>query len=187
MLALHEARQPVDVLTLSDHITTHKQMDAIGGPATLGEIADFEATAANVLHHAAIVRDKSLKRRMISVAAEIAEMGFEQEDDADRLLDAAESKMLGVSQTSRRSEFASLHDEMPRTFDYIENIMNRGGELTGIPTGFRDLDKMTGGLQPGELVIVAARPSMGKTALALNIAATRPSTTARRWRSSRWR
>jgi replicative DNA helicase len=159
MLALHDESQPVDVLTLSDYITTHKQMDAIGGPATLGEIADFEA-----------VRDKSLKRRLTSVASEIVEMGFEQDDTADRLLDSAESKMLGVSQTSRRSDFASLHDQMPETFDYIENIMNRGGELTGTPTGFQDLDKMTGGLQPGELVVVAARPSMGKTALALNVA-----------------
>jgi replicative DNA helicase len=170
MLALHDESQPVDVLTLSDYITTHKQMNAIGGPGTLGEIADFEATAANVVHHAEIVRDKSLKRRLISVASEVVEMGFEQDDTADRLLDSAEAKMLGVSQTSRRSDFASLHDEMPETFDYIENIMNRGGELTGTPTGFQDLDKMTGGLQPGELVIVAARPSMGKTALALNVA-----------------
>jgi replicative DNA helicase len=170
MLALKDESQPVDVLTLSDYITTHKQMDAIGGPGTLGEIADFEATAANVSHHAEIVRDKSLKRRLIGVASEIVEMGFEQDDTADRLLDSAEAKMLGVSQTSRRSDFASLHDQMPETFDYIENIMNRGGELTGTPTGFQELDKMTGGLQPGELVVVAARPSMGKTALALNIA-----------------
>lgn len=170
MLELHDERQPVDVLTLSDYITTHKQMGAIGGPATLGEIADFEATAAHIQHHAGIVRDKSLKRRLIGVASEIVEMGFEQDDVAERLLDVAESKMLGVSQTARRSDFTSLHDQMPQTFDYIENIMNRGGELTGIPTGFQDLDKMTGGLQPGELIVVAARPSMGKTALALNIA-----------------
>jgi replicative DNA helicase len=170
MLALHGERQPVDVLTLSDWITTHKWMDEIGGPGRLAEIADFESTAANVLHHARIVRDKALKRRLIGVATEIVEMGFEQEDAAERLLDAAESKLLAVGQTARRSAFAHVHDEMPRTFDYIENIMNRGCELTGIPTGFREVDKLTGGLQAGELIVIAARPSMGKTALALNLA-----------------
>ncbi len=170
MLALHEERQPVDLLTLSDHLTTHKMIDAVGGPATLGEVADFESTAAHVLHYAKIVRGKAVTRRLIGVATELVEMGFAQEDDADGLLDQAESKVLEISQAARRTSFRSLHDEMPETFDYVEEIMNRGGSLTGIPTDFKDLDKMTGGLQAGELIIIAARPSMGKTALALNIA-----------------
>jgi replicative DNA helicase len=170
MLELHDERQPVDLLTLSDHLTTHKQLEAVGGAATLGAIADFESTAAHVLHYAKIVRDKSVLRRLIGVATELVEMGFAQEDAAERLLDEAESKVLEISQAVRRTSFRSLHDEMPDTFDYVEEIMNRGGSLTGLPTGFKELDKMTGGLQAGELMVLAARPSMGKTALALNIA-----------------
>jgi replicative DNA helicase len=170
MISLHDASQPVDLVTLSDYLATQKLLDSVGGALTLARIADFEATSANVQHHARIVRDKSVKRRLIQVATELAEMGFRQDDSADRLLDQAESRVLEISQSARRSTFASLHDEMPGTFDYVEDIMNRGGTLTGIPTGFTEFDKMTGGLQPGELVIIAARPSMGKTALALNMA-----------------
>jgi replicative DNA helicase len=170
MTSLHEERQPVDLLTLSDYLTTRKLLDSVGGPVTLGEIADFEATAAHAAHHARIVRDKSVKRRLIQVATELTEMAFAQEDTAERLLDEAEGRVLEISQAARRSSFASLHEEMPATFDYVEDIMNRAGSLTGIPTGFTEVDKMTGGLQSGELVVIAARPSMGKTALALNIA-----------------
>jgi replicative DNA helicase len=136
----------------------------------LAEVADFAATAANVAHHARIVRDKSVKRRLAGVATEIVESSFEDAGSADELLDFAESKIFDVSKAQSRTTFQSLHAEMPGTFDYVEAIMNRGGELTGIPTGFRDLDQMTGGLQAGELVVIAARPSMGKTAFALNIA-----------------
>jgi replicative DNA helicase len=170
MLALHDEQQPVDLLTLSDYLTAHKLLDTIGGPSALADVADFEVTAANVLHHARIVRDKSIKRHLISVATEIVELGFEEQDRADRLLDLSESKLLQIGQSSRRTSFRNLQQEMSPTFDYVEGIMNRGGELTGIPTGFRDLDKLTGGLQPGELIVIAARPSMGKTALALNLA-----------------
>jgi replicative DNA helicase len=170
MVALKDQNEPVDLHTLSDYLTTHKLLELAGGPLALAEITDYEVTAANVLHHARIVRDKAVKRRLIGVATEIAELGYEQADRADLLLDVAESKVFEISQTSARVTFRSLHDEMQDTFDYVEALMNRGGELTGLATGFRDLDEMTGGLQPGELIILAARPSMGKTALALNIA-----------------
>ncbi len=122
------------------------------------------------MHHARIVRDKAVKRHLIQVATEIVEVGYEESEAAERLLDIAESKIFDISKEKSRTRFARLHDEMPGTFDYVEAIMNRGGELTGLPTGFRDVDEITGGLQPGELIIIASRPSMGKTALALNIA-----------------
>ena len=170
MLAIHEEGRPVDLITLSEQLNARKQLDQVGGTVFLAEIADFAATAANVTHHAKIVRDKSVKRRLAAVATEIVESAFEDAGSADELLDFAESKVFDVSKAQSRSTFQSLHAEMPGTFDYVEAIMNRGGELTGIPTGFRDLDQMTGGLQAGELVVVAARPSMGKTAFALNIA-----------------
>jgi replicative DNA helicase len=170
MLVIHEEGRPVDLITLSEQLNARKQLDQVGGTVFLAEIADFAATAANVTHHAKIVRDKSVKRRLASVATEIVESAFEDAGSADELLDFAESKVFDVSKAQSRSTFQSLHAEMPGTFDYVEAIMNRGGELTGIPTGFRDLDQMTGGLQAGELVVIAARPSMGKTAFALNIA-----------------
>ncbi len=170
MLTIHDERRPVDLITLSEYLTTEKTLDAVGGPVALAEIADFAATSANVSHHARIVRDKAVKRRLIQVASEIAETGYDEDGNADQLLDFAESRIFEVSKAQSRSSFASLHDEMPGTFDYVEAIMNRGGDLTGLPSGFHDLDEMTGGLQPGELIIIAARPSMGKTAFALNIA-----------------
>jgi replicative DNA helicase len=170
MLAIHEEGRPVDLITLSEQLNARKQLDQIGGTVFLAEVADFAATAANVAHHAKIVRGKSVKRRLAAVATEIVESAFEDGGSADELLDFAESRIFDVSKAQSRSTFQSLHDEMPGTFDYVEAIMNRGGELTGTPTGFRDLDQMTGGLQPGELIVIAARPSMGKTAFALNIA-----------------
>ena len=170
MLALHDEHKPVDLITLSEYLTLRKTLDGIGGHVYLAELADFEATAAHVVHHARIVRDKSIKRGLIQVATEIVEIGLDETEDAARLLDMAESRIFEVSRSQSRSSFASLHDEMPPTFDYIDAIMNRSGDLTGMPTGFAKVDEMTGGLQPGELIIVAARPSMGKTAFALNIA-----------------
>jgi replicative DNA helicase len=170
MLNLQDSNQPVDLHTLADYLNSQKTLDAIGGPVFLAEIADYEATAANIVHHARIVRDKSVKRSLISVAAEIAEAGYDQTDSADHLLDSAESKVFEIGQKKARTTFRSLHDEMNDALDYVEVLIQRGGELTGVPTHYRDFDEMTGGLQPGELVVIAARPSMGKTALALNVA-----------------
>ncbi len=169
MSAVHDSGRPVDLITLSEHLTLQKQLDAVGGPVALAEIADYAATAANVTHHARIVRDKAVKRRLIGVATEIVQTGYEETESAEKLLDFAESKIFDVSKEQSRSSFQNLHDEMPGVFDYVEGIMNRAGALSGLPTGYDDLDEMTGGLQPGELIIIAARPSMGKTAFALNI------------------
>jgi replicative DNA helicase len=170
MVSLREENAPVDLVTLSDHLSMRKQLDAVGGPVFLAEIADFEATAAHVVHHARIVREKAVKRRLIQVATDVVESVYEEQGSAGELLDAAESRIFEIGRSQSRSSFRSLQDEMEPTFDYVEAIMSRGGALTGIPTGFSDLDEITGGLQNGELVILAARPSMGKTALALNIA-----------------
>jgi replicative DNA helicase len=170
MAAIHDEGRPVDLVTLSEQLKLAKTLDAVGGPVALAEIADYAATAANVAHHARIVRDKAVKRRLIGVATEIVQTGYEETEGADKLLDFAESRIFEVSKAQSRSTFQNLHDEMPGVFDYVEGVMNRAGALSGLPTGFGDLDEITGGLQPGELIIVAARPSMGKTAFALNIA-----------------
>jgi replicative DNA helicase len=170
MLALQDENEPVDLHTLSDYLTRQKRLDAIGGVTFLADIADYESTAANVIHHARIVREHSIKRSLIRVATEIVEAGYERGDRADHMLDAAESRIFEISRAKSQVTFRSLHDEMNDALNYVESLMARGGQLTGVPTGFRDLDQDTGGLQPGELVIIAARPSMGKTALALNVA-----------------
>jgi replicative DNA helicase len=170
MLSLTQDNQPVDLHTLADWLNVRKQLDAIGGSIFLAELADYEATAANVAHHARIVRDKAVKRRLIATATDIVELGFDEGDRAERLLDEAESRIFEISSDNARETFRPLHSEMQRTFDHIDAIMGHGGELTGVPTGFKELNDKTGGLQKGDLVIIAARPSMGKTALALNIA-----------------
>ncbi len=170
MLSLKDDNQPVDLHTLSDYLTGKKRLDAVGGPVFLAELADYEATSANVLHHARIVRDKSTKRGLIRVATQIAESAYDQSDRADHLLDQAESRIFEISRDKGRVQFHDLQVEMQTTFDYIDALRERGEEITGVPTGFRRLDEKTAGLQPGELIVLAARPSMGKTALALNIA-----------------
>jgi replicative DNA helicase len=169
ILALHEEHKPVDIITLSEHLNSRGLLDSLGGPVFLAEIADFESTAANAVYYAQIVRGKAVKRALIGVATEIVEEGF-ADGPPDRLLEFAESKVFDLSKQRARSTFAHLHDEMVPTFDYIEKITQRAGALTGIPSGFKRFDEMTGGLQAGELIVLAARPSMGKTALALNMA-----------------
>jgi replicative DNA helicase len=170
MVSLQDSNDPVDLHTLSDYLNRQKLLDAVGGPVFLAEIADYEATAANVVQHARIVRDKSIKRSLIGVATEIVESGFDSSERAEHLLDAAESRVFEIGQSKSRVTFSSLHDEVDQALNYVEGLMASGGELTGVATGFKDFDEKTGGLQPGELIVVAARPSMGKTALALNVA-----------------
>jgi replicative DNA helicase len=169
VLALHEDQKPVDLITLSEYLNSRKLLDSLGGPVFLAEIADFESTAANAVHYAQIVRGKAVKRALIGCATEIVEEGF-ADGPPDQLLDFAESKIFDLSKQRARSTFTRLHDQMEPTFEYIDKIMERAGGLTGLPTGFKFFDEMTGGLQPGELIILAARPAMGKTALALNMA-----------------
>jgi replicative DNA helicase len=170
MIELSDTSQPVDLLTLADHLQSRKLLDSIGGTVTLAEIAEYEATAANVLHHARIVRDKSVRRGVISAATDVVERGFEQVEPAKVLLDFAQERMFELGQIGQRQAFSSLDVELHHAMDFVDHLMNHGGEMTGVATGFTDLDKLTGGLQRGELIVLAARPSMGKTALALNVA-----------------
>jgi replicative DNA helicase len=170
MLALQDENEPVDLHTLSDYLQTHKTLDAVGGVVFLSELADYESTAANVQSHAKIVRDKALKRNLIRVATEVVEIGHESGDAAERVLDEAESKIFELSRAKARTTFAPLDAGLHEAMNHVDLLMDKKGELTGVPTGYNDLDADTGGLQAGELIIIAARPSMGKTALALNMA-----------------
>jgi replicative DNA helicase len=170
MSSLKDANQPVDLTTLSDYLKSRDLLDSIGGPVVLAEIADYEATAANIAHYSRIVRDKAIKRSVIHTATEIVGMGYDHTAPASELLDAAESKIFALSQEKAAATLSPLSVEMHKAIDHIDVLMNRNGQLTGCPTGFAAFDNETGGLQPGELFILAARPAMGKTALALNIA-----------------
>lgn len=170
MTRLRDDNQPVDLTTLSAHLKGEGLLESVGGAIALAEIADYEATPANILYYAKIVRDRAIKRSLISTATEIVALGYEQGEQADKLLDEAESRIFGLSTQKASTSLSSIHVEMHDAVDHINMLMNRSGELTGLSTGYAKLDEMTGGLQPGDLFILAARPSMGKTALALNLA-----------------
>ncbi|MEE3327080.1 MAG: replicative DNA helicase [Myxococcota bacterium] len=170
MVRLKDSNEPVDLTTLAAHLQAHDLLEAVGGVVVLAEIADYEATPANAAHYATIVRDHSIKRNLIGVASEIVALGYDQTEMADKLLDEAETRIFALSSEQAKEDLKSLQTGMHDAVDHINMLMNRSGELTGLPTGFAKLDSLTGGFQPGDLVIVAARPSMGKTALALNFA-----------------
>jgi replicative DNA helicase len=169
MVRLRDENQPVDLTTLAAFLKGEGLLESIGGAVTLVEVADYEATPSNIVHYAKIVRDRSIKRSLIGTASEIVALGYEHGEAADSLLDEAESRIFGLSTEKASTSLSSIAVEMHDAVDHIDMLMHRSGELTGMSTGYEKLDEMTGGLQPGELFILAARPSMGKTALALNL------------------
>ena len=169
MVKLRDENQPVDLTTLSSYLKGEELLGSIGGPVALAEIADYEATPANIIHYAKIVRDRAIKRSLIGTASEIVALGYAHGESADKLLDEAESLIFGLSTEKASTSLSSISVEMHDAVNHIDMLMNRGGEISGLPSGYAKLDEMTGGLQGGDLFILAARPSMGKTALALNL------------------
>ncbi|WP_413377159.1 replicative DNA helicase [Alkalihalobacillus sp. 1P02AB] len=170
MLDLAEKGEPVDLVTLTSELQDRKWLDDIGGMAYLADLANAVPTAANVEYYSRIVEEKSVLRRLIRVATNIAAEGYTSEDEVDAILDDAEKTILDVAQRKNTSAFVSIKDVLVETYENIEMLQNQKGDITGIPTGFVELDKMTAGFQRNDLIIVAARPSVGKTAFALNIA-----------------
>ena len=170
MVRLKDENQPVDLTTLSAYLKGEGILESVGGAVALAEIADYEATPAHIIHYAKIVRDRSIKRSLIATASEIVGLGYDRGEPADSILDEAESLIFGLSTAKASTSLSSISVEMHDAVNHIDMLMNRSGELTGLSSGFAKLDEMTGGLQPGDLFILAARPSMGKTALALNLA-----------------
>ena len=163
----------VDIVTLQEDLKRNEELEVVGGLDYVAELLDAVPTAANIEYHAKIVRDKALLRRLIDASQEIIQDVYEQgEREVDELIDHAESKIFQVAQDQDREGFVRVKDLLWPTFEEIEKLQEQKSPVTGIPTGFADLDKMTTGLQPGDLVIVAARPSMGKTSWVLNVAAT---------------
>jgi replicative DNA helicase len=170
MIALTETGSVIDPLTLADELARRGELDAAGGKDYLGFLVDVVPTAANVEYHARIVREKSLLRRLIEASTSIVQSAFEGKTTAEELLDEAESRIFQVSQQRRREGFTRIKELLWPTMERIEALQRGGKTVTGVPTGFADLDELTSGFQAADLVVIAARPSMGKTALTLNIA-----------------
>lgn len=170
MLQLSDKGEPVDLVTVTTELANAKILEEIGGVSYLSDLADSVPTAANVEYYARIVEEKALLRRLIRTATTIAQDGYSRENEVDELLNEAEKKILEVSQRKNTGAFQNIKDVLVETYDNIETLHNRKGDITGIPTGFVELDRMTAGFQRNDLIIVAARPSVGKTAFALNIA-----------------
>jgi replicative DNA helicase len=170
MLALTERRTVIDHITLRDELLRRGELDSIGGYDYVAELADTVPTAANLEYHAKIVREKAILRKLIETATGIITEAYDGHTTASELLDAAESRIFSVSQQRTDEGFARLKEMLWPTMERIETLQKSGKAITGVPSGFTDLDNLTSGFQGGELVIVAARPSMGKTAFVLNIA-----------------
>ena len=170
MIAIAERSGAVDPLTLSDELGRRGELEASGGKDYIGFLVDVVPTAANIDYHAQIVKEKALRRRLIEVSTAIVQEAYESHLTAFDLLDDAESKIFQVAQARAREGFTRIKELLWPTMERIEALQAGGKTITGVASGFSDLDEMTSGFQPSDLIIVAARPSMGKTAFTLNIA-----------------
>ena len=170
METLYEARSPIDAVTLTNQLKKQKQLKQAGGASRIAELSNLVSTAANVVHYAKLIIETHVRRRMIKLSGELAEKAFDDGVESGELMDIAEQKVFKVSQTRSDKSFTPLKDTLVESFERLDELQRSGGELRGVPTGFNDLDQVTAGLQRSNLIILAARPGMGKTALALNIA-----------------
>ena len=170
MVALNERHQAIDFVTLKEELSRGGDLDEVGGPAYVASLADGVPRATNVEYYARIVKEKSTLRNLIYAANKILTNAYEAEQESDLILDEAESAIFSVADDRLKAGFVPMRDLVKESFPKIELLFEQKRLITGVPTGFVDLDAMTRGFQPGDLVIIAARPSMGKTALALNIA-----------------
>ncbi len=170
MLLLYERHVEIDFLTLKEELTKSGELDVVGGPAYIASLVDGVPKSANAEHYARIVREKSSLRELIHAANHIVSSAYEQGQEVDEILDEAERVVFEVAEKRIRSGFVSTRELVQRSFETIEKIQQHKGALTGVASGFQDLDVLMAGLQPSDLIIIAGRPSMGKTGLALNIA-----------------
>jgi replicative DNA helicase len=180
MVALNERNQAIDFVTLKEELSRAGDLDAVGGPSYVAALADGVPRATNVEYYARIVKEKSTLRSLIYAANKILTNAYEADQEADLILDEAESAIFSVADDRLKSGFIPMKELVKESFPKIEQLFEQKRLITGVPTGFVDLDEMTRGLQPGDLIIVAARPSMGKTSLVLNISqyvATQPELT----------
>ena len=170
MIRLFEKHKPVDLLTLTDELKRKDELDAIGGSAYLTELTNYVPTAAHAATYAEMVAQKAVRRRLIHASADISELGYDESTTTQELLEQAEAELFSVSDQSIKQDLVSIDSILMESFDRIEELHKNKGDLRGIRTGYRDLDNMTAGLQRSDLIILAARPAMGKTTLVTNLA-----------------
>jgi replicative DNA helicase len=170
MIALGESQQAIDLVTLTEELHRHGDLEASGGAPYLAALADGMPRVSNVEHYARIVKEKAMLRNLIHATHNIQQRAFEGEDGADAILDNAESSIFALAEDRVRAGLIPVKDIVRDNFERLERIFREGKSITGVATGYGELDKLTSGLQPSELLILAARPSQGKTALALNLA-----------------
>lgn len=166
----YDEKVPIDITTVMDELDKKKDLSAIGGIEYLSEVIDSVPTAANLDYYIKIVKDKAVMRNLIETATDIVTDAYEEDEDITHLLDTAEKKILNVVKERQTSDFIHIRDAIAIAQENLEKLSQNKEEVTGVPTGFYDLDRVTSGLHAGEMIIIAARPGMGKTAFALNIA-----------------
>lgn len=167
---LYKTRTPIDITTVKNELDKQKNLNAVGGIEYISEVIDSVATAANLDYYIKIVKEKALRRKLIDTATDIISDTYEEDGNITTLLDTAEKNILNVIKARQTSEFRQIGDVLRTAQEQLEEMSKNKSAITGLPTGFYDLDKTTAGLHPGELIIIAARPGMGKTAFALNVA-----------------
>lgn len=170
IIDLFERSQPIDVLSVSTKLRERNQLDAIGGTAYLADLVNASPSSSHVAHYAEIVRKKRILRDLIQASSDIAELGYKEGEEIDQLLDTAEKRIFSISQRSLSQRFSILGQALEEAWERIDHLHKNKNELRGIPTGFKEIDNILAGLQRSDLIIIAARPSFGKTALALDIA-----------------
>jgi replicative DNA helicase len=170
ILDLFRKREPIDLLTLSNRLIEKNQLEQIGGRSYLVSLSNAVPTSSHVVNYAEIVQKKATLRNLISAASEITKIGYDQEEEVVDLLDRAEQKLFAVSQGHQKQMFVPINTILNETFERIDELHKEKGKLRGVPTGYNDLDNLLAGLQKSDLIIIAARPSVGKTTLALDIA-----------------
>jgi len=170
MVELYEKHEPIDVLSLSNRLEEKGQLDKIGGSSYLATLVNSVPSSSNVAHYAKVVQKKSTLRKLITTASEIVELGYREEEDVEKILDEAEQKLFAISQKYLKQDFIPIRSILEAAFNRIDELHKGDHKLRGIPTGFPDMDSILAGLQKSDLVILAARPSIGKTTLALDLA-----------------
>ncbi len=170
MMRLFEKHRPVDLLTLTDELKKKDELELIGGSAYLTELTNYVPTAAHAEAYAEIVAQRAVRRRLIKASADISELGYDEDTNVQELLEKAEQELFSVSDQSLKQDLVSIETILTDSFDRMEELHRNKGALRGVRTGYRDLDNMTAGLQRSDLIILAARPAMGKTTLVTNLA-----------------
>jgi replicative DNA helicase len=169
MVELYEKGEPIDLLSMTNRLEEKKLLEEIGGPSYLTNLVNIVPTAAHIYHYAKIVHRKKVLRDLIDISQDISQLGFSEEKDIEYILDEAEQKIFKISQKSLSQDFIPVKDALEEAFERIEKLHRGEGALRGVPTGFNDLDNYLSGLQQSDLIILAARPSLGKTAMAMDI------------------